>query len=96
MGMASRGGSGLQGSQAVESSQRAHREEGGLRGDGDTWRGEPLRRRCPSSLGEGPGSRAPVGRGLSDRSQKELVLEGGSSWWWQLLEALSAFPFFPG
>ena len=57
-----------------------------------------------SSLGEGPGARAPVGRGLGSWSEG-LVREsgraadagaglgGGSAWWWQLLEALSSVPF---
>lgn len=53
MGMASRGGSGLRGPQAVESSQRAHRE-GVCRGTVMQESGPPPAR-VSSSLGEGPG-----------------------------------------
>ena len=57
-----------------------------------------------SSLGEGLGARAPMGRGQGLRPEG-LVCEsgraadvgaslgGGSVWWWQLLEALLSVPF---
>lgn len=68
MGMASRGGSGLRGSQAVESSQRAHRE-GVCRGTVTQERVGPLPPECPRASGRGrdPGRRWGEG---SDRSQK--------------------------